>query len=151
MVQERNAALNARHDTNDTDPRQDPACRRTDPAVFDTLDPGDIDDGTHRGDIAAAKRICAGCPVRTACLQHAVDAAEPTGVWGGATPAERRAIAGGRARTGRGKVAAADSARMRAEAVRMRDQGLTATAIAARLGVTERSVRRWVALRAVGS
>jgi WhiB family redox-sensing transcriptional regulator len=35
------------------------------------------------GDIAAAKRICAGCPVIEPCLQGALDRREPWGVWGG--------------------------------------------------------------------
>ncbi|MGW7139831.1 WhiB family transcriptional regulator [Streptomyces xanthophaeus] len=43
---------------------------------------------------AAAKRVCAGCPVRTACLQHALRTREPFGVWGGLTEEERRARAG---------------------------------------------------------
>jgi WhiB family redox-sensing transcriptional regulator len=35
------------------------------------------------GDIAAAKRICAGCPVLATCLQGALERREPWGVWGG--------------------------------------------------------------------
>jgi WhiB family transcriptional regulator, redox-sensing transcriptional regulator len=35
------------------------------------------------GDIAAAKRICATCPVVDACLQGAIERREPWGVWGG--------------------------------------------------------------------
>jgi WhiB family transcriptional regulator, redox-sensing transcriptional regulator len=34
-------------------------------------------------DIAAAKRICAECPVMAHCLQGAIERAEPAGVWGG--------------------------------------------------------------------
>lgn len=34
-------------------------------------------------DIAAAKRICAGCPVIGECLQGAMARREPLGVWGG--------------------------------------------------------------------
>ncbi len=34
-------------------------------------------------DIAAAKHICAGCPVRDACLDGARARREPWGVWGG--------------------------------------------------------------------
>ncbi|CAM5366586.1 Transcriptional regulator WhiB [Streptomyces avidinii] len=41
---------------------------------------------------AAAKRICAGCPVREACLEHALRTREPFGVWGGLTEEERRAL-----------------------------------------------------------
>ena len=35
------------------------------------------------GDIAAAKRICAECPVLADCLEAALERAEPCGVWGG--------------------------------------------------------------------
>ena len=35
------------------------------------------------GDIAAAKRICATCPVIEPCLQGALERREPWGVWGG--------------------------------------------------------------------
>lgn len=52
-----------------------------------------------RGDDAAvdaAKAVCAGCPVRTECLEHAIATNEHLGVWGGASANERRKI--GRAR-----------------------------------------------------
>ena len=35
------------------------------------------------GDIATAKRLCAGCPVRTPCFEGALARREPWGVWGG--------------------------------------------------------------------
>jgi len=35
------------------------------------------------GEIAAAKRICAECPVMAACLEQAILNEEPFGVWGG--------------------------------------------------------------------
>lgn len=34
-------------------------------------------------DIAAAKRVCAECPVIGPCLEGAIGRAEPCGVWGG--------------------------------------------------------------------
>ncbi len=37
-----------------------------------------------------AKAICADCPVREQCLDHAVRTPEQYGVWGGMTPRERR-------------------------------------------------------------
>ncbi|GHB79052.1 transcriptional regulator WhiD [Streptomyces cirratus] len=40
----------------------------------------------------AAKQVCAGCPVRAACLEHALTTREPFGVWGGLTEEERRAL-----------------------------------------------------------
>jgi WhiB family transcriptional regulator, redox-sensing transcriptional regulator len=36
-----------------------------------------------------ALRICAGCPVRAACLEHALTAPEPAGVWGGMSEEQR--------------------------------------------------------------
>lgn len=39
--------------------------------------------------IAAAKAVCARCPVRGACADYAIAADEGDGVWGGMTPAER--------------------------------------------------------------
>ena len=35
------------------------------------------------GDIAQAKRICAGCPALASCLEGAIQRREPWGVWGG--------------------------------------------------------------------
>jgi WhiB family redox-sensing transcriptional regulator len=35
------------------------------------------------GEIAAAKRVCAECPVLAECLQGALERQEPWGVWGG--------------------------------------------------------------------
>jgi WhiB family redox-sensing transcriptional regulator len=37
----------------------------------------------HLDDIARAKAICAGCPVREACFEVALARREPFGVWGG--------------------------------------------------------------------
>ena len=34
-------------------------------------------------DVARAKELCAGCPVRAACLAEALERGEPWGVWGG--------------------------------------------------------------------
>ncbi|MER6320040.1 WhiB family transcriptional regulator [Streptomyces sp. NPDC001581] len=48
---------------------------------------------------AAAKRVCAACPVRTACLDHALRTREPFGVWGGLTEEERHALLGPAATT----------------------------------------------------
>lgn len=46
---------------------------------------------------AAAKRICAACPVRAHCLDYALSGADTwsgisTGIWAGTTPRERAAI-----------------------------------------------------------
>ena len=39
----------------------------------------------------AAKAICASCPVRRECAQHAEQVREPYGVWGGMSEEEREA------------------------------------------------------------
>ncbi len=47
-----------------------------------------------------AKRICAVCPVRAACLEYALATREPHGVWGGCNEMERRALLRQRAQVG---------------------------------------------------
>lgn len=39
-----------------------------------------------------AKAICNQCPVRELCLDYALEAGEPAGIWGGTSPEERHAI-----------------------------------------------------------
>ena len=39
-----------------------------------------------------AKAVCGECPVRVACLDHALGYGEKAGVWGGTTERERRRI-----------------------------------------------------------
>lgn len=49
-----------------------------------------------------AKAICAGCPVRECCLEHALDAVEKHGIWGGKSERERRRLRRERAAAKRG-------------------------------------------------
>lgn len=42
---------------------------------------------------AAALEVCAECPVRAECLEHALAVGEGDGIWGGLTPPARRAEA----------------------------------------------------------
>lgn len=49
----------------------------------------------------AARRICNVCPVREACLEHALAAPEIHGVWGGTSERERRRIRRERAKANR--------------------------------------------------
>ena len=46
-------------------------------------DAGELFFSEDIGDIAAAKSICAECPVLAPCLEGALDRREPWGVWGG--------------------------------------------------------------------
>ncbi|HUS61272.1 MAG TPA: WhiB family transcriptional regulator [Acidimicrobiales bacterium] len=61
--------------------RQRAACTGVDPDIFYPV----TDD-----EAAAAKSICAQCPVRQPCLEYALVTRERDGVWGGATERERR-------------------------------------------------------------
>lgn len=45
----------------------------------------------NRGDsVTAARRVCLECPVRDACLDHALATGEKHGIWGGASERARR-------------------------------------------------------------
>ncbi|MDQ1437468.1 MAG: WhiB family transcriptional regulator, redox-sensing transcriptional regulator [Acidimicrobiaceae bacterium] len=61
--------------------RQRAGCRGVDPDVFYP---------TSDEEAAAAKSICAQCPVLQPCLEYALANRERDGVWGGATERERR-------------------------------------------------------------
>lgn len=66
----------------ETDWAVDAACR--------TADPDDLFvEGAAQN---RAKAVCAGCPVVTECLAHALDGRIEHGVWGGMTERERRAL-----------------------------------------------------------
>jgi WhiB family redox-sensing transcriptional regulator len=64
------------------------ACKEADPGLFFPLT---WDGGPSQPD-DRARRICQACPVQPVCLDWAVRTAEPDGMWGGATPAERRRL-----------------------------------------------------------
>ena len=68
----------------DADWRDAAACRGVDDSLF--FPSGGEDVAT----IAAAKQVCAECPVRSECLAFAVETNQTEGIWGGHTPAERR-------------------------------------------------------------
>ncbi len=65
--------------------RKRAACRGIDVEIFF---PESDDDAEAEG----AKAVCEVCPVRQACLEHALAHREREGVWGGATERERRRI-----------------------------------------------------------
>lgn len=66
------------------------ACAHATPAEADAFFP-DGDPGPHAAPrVAIAKAICAGCVVRVDCLDYAVNALEPDGIWGGMTTEERK-------------------------------------------------------------
>ncbi|GAA2228507.1 MULTISPECIES: WhiB family transcriptional regulator [Kitasatospora] len=73
------------------------ACRDADFRLF--FHPPGERGPAHDDRDAAAKRVCAHCAVRTACLEYALDSREAHGVWGGLTVEERRAALRTRQRT----------------------------------------------------
>ncbi|MHA6785841.1 WhiB family transcriptional regulator [Pseudonocardia saturnea] len=74
----------------DRDWRRAASCAQVDPEAFYPLD-----DKPDSPAVAAAVRICGGCPVRAVCLADALTTEDPArrwGVIGGTTPAERTAL-----------------------------------------------------------
>jgi WhiB family redox-sensing transcriptional regulator len=63
--------------------QQAAGCRGVDPEVFHPETDEEAD---------GAKAICAACPVREPCLEHALVVREKLGVWGGLTERERRRV-----------------------------------------------------------
>jgi WhiB family redox-sensing transcriptional regulator len=70
------------------------ACRSQDTELF--FHPEGERGPSRSGREAAAKAVCAGCPVLSACRTHALAAREPYGVWGGLSEQDRENILGGR-------------------------------------------------------
>lgn len=68
--------------------RDDGACLHADPELFFPVSTA----GPAMDQINEAKRICMGCPVREPCRAWALDVGVPSGIWGGTTEDERRAI-----------------------------------------------------------
>lgn len=63
------------------------ACRGVDPETF--FSPDAERGPRRRAREAAAKALCAVCPVVAECLDHALTVREPYGVWGGMNINER--------------------------------------------------------------
>lgn len=114
---------------------EDAACVGTDPDSF-YPEPGP----GLMADIAAAKRVCARCPVRRDCLRYALDHGEREGIWGGLSPSERRRLAAAR-RTVRFRPGSRPQV-SDDEVARMTRAGKTAREIACALGTTPRTVVR---------
>jgi WhiB family redox-sensing transcriptional regulator len=58
-------------------------------AACQAHDPEHWMDGRPGYPTAAARAVCAACPVHAACLAHALAYDEPWGMWGGLTTRER--------------------------------------------------------------
>ncbi len=72
------------------------ACRGEDPGVF--FHPEGERGPARAAREAAAKAICAQCPVINECASHALEVREPYGVWGGLSEDDREAVYAGRKR-----------------------------------------------------
>jgi WhiB family redox-sensing transcriptional regulator len=66
------------------------ACRGEDPGTF--FHPEGERGPARAAREAAAKAICATCPVLDRCAEHALKVREPYGVWGGMTEDEREQL-----------------------------------------------------------
>jgi WhiB family transcriptional regulator, redox-sensing transcriptional regulator len=71
---------------------EDAACREpgVDPELFFPVS----ESGAAVRQVAAARAVCARCPVQRQCRDWALQAGEPAGIWGGTTPEERRLVRG---------------------------------------------------------
>lgn len=122
----------------DRDWREEAVCRETDPELFfPTATHGRV----YEEQVAAAKAVCARCPVRAQCLQDAL-VGIPVGIAGGLTEGERRALRR-RSGSGDGRTRRVDERR---EQVReLLGRGRSAPWLASRVGVSVRTVERWLA------
>ncbi len=68
-------------------------CRETDPELFFPVGTT----GTALNQIAQAKQVCGQCAVRIECLEFALATNQDSGIWGGLSEEERRAIRRSRA------------------------------------------------------
>jgi WhiB family redox-sensing transcriptional regulator len=69
------------------------ACQAAEPELFFPVSAA----GPAVAQVAAAKAVCRGCPVRAECLDYAIQTAQDHGIWGGMTEEERRQARRGQA------------------------------------------------------
>lgn len=68
--------------------RHHSVCRDEDPELFFPVGTS----GPALLQIEQAKKVCGRCPVSSECLNWALETGEDTGVWGGMSEEERRAV-----------------------------------------------------------
>ena len=78
------------------------SCRDEDPELFFPLGTT----GPAAAQVAAAKAVCNRCEVREVCLEWALATNQDSGVWGGLSEEERRALRRARRRQAASLVAA---------------------------------------------
>lgn len=76
--------------------RHNAVCREEDPELFFPIG----NTGPALLQIEEAKAVCRRCPVIEQCLQWALESGQDSGVWGGLSEDERRAMKRRAARTG---------------------------------------------------
>lgn len=76
--------------------RADAACRDEDPELFFPLG----DTGPALMQIQDAKAVCRSCSVVSDCLTWAMESGQDSGIWGGMSETERRALRRRSTRTG---------------------------------------------------
>jgi hypothetical protein len=121
------------------------ACSSASPDLFF---PAGEDGPAYEAQVAAAKAVCARCPVRAECLAEAL-VRIPYGIAGGLTPEDRRRLPRRPRGTdveveGRTRLAAS-RAEAAAAGVALLAAGRPARSVAQLCGVTERTVTRWAA------
>jgi len=72
--------------TEEGDWRNRAACLNVDPELFFPVQSND------RDTIDKAKAVCGRCVVSVVCLQYALETGQNSGIWGGLTEDERRAL-----------------------------------------------------------
>jgi WhiB family redox-sensing transcriptional regulator len=75
-------------------------CKDEDPELFFPVGTT----GPAASQIDAAKAVCVRCPVRLDCLEWAMTTSQGSGVWGGLSEEERRALRRARRRSSLGPV-----------------------------------------------
>ncbi len=121
------------------------ACRGVDAETFfPTAEAGPV----YEAQVAVAKAVCAGCPVRAECLAEALIRI-PYGIAGGLTPEERRGLHPGPSSTvvalQRGLQPGAGRREVEAAGLVLLTAGRPVAEVARRCGVTARTVGRWLA------
>jgi hypothetical protein len=119
-------------DTEFFDWRTHAACADMDPETFLP---------TSGGNAQKAKEVCAPCPVKAACLEHALENHPMNGVWGATSLKQRIAIRSARREEQLAKDAEARAKREQ-RVRKLLDERMPLATIAQRLGIGHRTIAR---------
>ncbi len=70
--------------------RNSAACLKVDPELFFPV--GSVTSGPGLEQVDRAKAVCNSCDVQEDCAQYALEYSQDSGIWGGLTEDERRAM-----------------------------------------------------------